>query len=88
VPFRQAHGAVAGLVRTALESERKLSELTPQELAAADGALSENAEEVYELLRNPDSWVESKVSVGGTALARVREQMEAAQELLDGYRRA
>jgi argininosuccinate lyase len=87
VPFRQAHGAVAGLVRTALESNRPLSELTPRELAAADGALSQDPEEVYELLRSPDSWVESKISAGGTALARVNEQMEGAQELLDGYRR-
>jgi argininosuccinate lyase len=88
VPFRQAHGAVAGLVRTALEAGRPLSELTPQELAAADGALGEDTDEVYELLRRPDSWVESKVSAGGTARARVGEQMEAAQELLDGYRRS
>jgi argininosuccinate lyase len=74
-------------VRTALESNRPLSELTPRELAAADGALAQDPEEVYELLRSPDSWVESKISAGGTALARVNEQMEGAQELLDGYRR-
>ena len=30
------------------------------------------------------SWLESKVSVGGTALARVREQLEAAHRELDG----
>ncbi len=28
VPFREAHGVVAGLVRTALDSGRPLSELT------------------------------------------------------------
>src|SRR6185312_9007097 len=34
VPFRQAHGVVAGLVRVAVDSGRQLSELTPEELAA------------------------------------------------------
>ena len=29
------------------------------------------------------AWLESKVSEGGTALARVREQLERARELLD-----
>ena len=87
VPFREAHGAVAELVRIALQSERALSELTTEELAAADAALAHEPEQVYELLRSPGSWVESKISVGGTGLARVKEQMESAQELLDGYRR-
>jgi argininosuccinate lyase len=87
VPFRQAHGAVAALVQTAIKSGRALSELTPEELAAQDGALAENTDELYELLRYPDSWIESKVSEGGTALARVKEQIEAAEELLDGYSR-
>ena len=35
VPFRQAHGVVAGLVRTAVESGRVLSQLTPEELQRA-----------------------------------------------------
>jgi argininosuccinate lyase len=87
VPFRQAHGAVAALVQRAIQSDRALSELTPEELAAQDGALAENTDELYELLRHPDSWIESKVSEGGTALARVKEQIEAAEELLDGYGR-
>ena len=34
IPFREAHGVVAGLVRTALDSGRQLSELTADELAA------------------------------------------------------
>jgi argininosuccinate lyase len=86
VPFRQAHGAVAQLVRTALERERSLSDLTAEELAQVDPALGEDADEVHSLLRSPSSWVESKISQGGTALARVNEQIESAQELLDGYR--
>jgi argininosuccinate lyase len=37
--------------------------------------------EVREVLRR-DSWTESKVSDGGTASARVAEQLEAAERLL------
>ncbi len=33
LPFREAHGVVAGLVRSALEDKRTLSQLTPAELA-------------------------------------------------------
>jgi argininosuccinate lyase len=82
VPFRQAHGVVAGLVRTALDSARTLSQITPQELAEHSPALAEHSEQYYEALRS-SSWLESKVSTGGTALARVREQIEAARQVLD-----
>jgi argininosuccinate lyase len=79
VPFREAHGVVAGLVRSAVDSSRQLSELTPEELLAhsevLDGAY-------YEVLAQR-SWLESKVSEGGTALARVREQLQAARGALD-----
>jgi argininosuccinate lyase len=78
VPFREAHGVVAGLVRTALDSGRPLSQLTRDELAAHSGALDE---EYYEVLAQR-SWLESKVSRGGTARARVREQIEAARAVL------
>jgi argininosuccinate lyase len=88
VPFREAHGIVAGLVRSSLESGRALSELTPQELADQDGALAESARELHELLMQPRSWIESKVSAGGTSQVRVEEQIAAAQEVLDGYGRA
>jgi argininosuccinate lyase len=81
VPFRQAHALVAGLVRSTLESGRALSELTPEELAIHNGALGEAADELHELLQQPAAWLESKVSAGGTSLARVREQLEAAEEL-------
>ncbi len=43
MPFRQAHGVVAALVRTALESARPLSQLTPQELADHSEAFSARA---------------------------------------------
>jgi argininosuccinate lyase len=88
VPFREAHGIVAELVRKSLESGRALSELTPQELADQDGALAGSSQELHALLNEPGSWLESKVSRGGTSRARVEEQMTAAREVLDGYRRS
>jgi argininosuccinate lyase len=70
-PFREAHGVVAGLVREAVESGRSLAEV-------AVPALGEDAAVVLER----SSWLESKVSEGGTSLARVREQLERARALL------
>jgi argininosuccinate lyase len=78
MPFREAHGVVAGLVRTALDQGRKLSELTPEELAERSSLLDE---EFYALLRDR-AWLESKVSRGGTSLERVREQLERARAAL------
>ena len=81
LPFREAHGIVAGLVRTALDRERPLSGLTRDELAAHSETLAAHEEEYRGVLRQ-DSWLESKVSEGGTALARVREQIETARGAL------
>ena len=82
VPFREAHVVLAGLVRTAMDSGRTLSELTQDELAEHSEALATRGKEYYEVLQE-DSWLESKVSEGGTALARVREQIELAKTVLD-----
>jgi argininosuccinate lyase len=78
MPFRQAHGVVAGLVRTALEQGRSLSDLTPEEVAQHSELLDDS---YYEVLRQ-GAWLESKVSEGGTALARVREQLDLARRAL------
>jgi len=78
VPFRQSHGIVAGIVRQALASGRPLSDLTREELAVHSDALDD---EFYAVLAQ-SSWLESKVSEGGTSLARVREQIERAREVL------
>ena len=80
VPFRQSHGIVAGLVREAVDSGRTLSQLTPEELARHSDALDD---EFYAVL-SQHSWLESKVSEGGTALDRVREQLAHARAELDG----
>jgi argininosuccinate lyase len=78
LPFRQAHGVVAALVRTAVESERTLSELSEDEVR-------EHAPELvpgYHELLAEGAWLESKVSEGGTSLPRVREQLGRAREVL------
>jgi argininosuccinate lyase len=70
-PFREAHGVVAGLVREAVEGGRSLADV-------AVPALGDEAAAVL----GRSSWLESKVSEGGTSLARVREQLEVARDAL------
>jgi argininosuccinate lyase len=78
MPFREAHGVVAGLVRRAIDEGKQLSELTPEELARQSPLLDD---EFYALLRD-GAWLETKVSEGGTSLARVREQLQQARAAL------
>jgi argininosuccinate lyase len=82
VPFREAHGVVAGLVRTALDNGRALSELTVEELAAHSAELAAHSELYFQALRQ-SSWLESKISEGGTSTARVEQQIELARATLD-----
>jgi argininosuccinate lyase len=70
-PFREAHGVIAGLVREAVDSGRSLADVAVPALGAEAAAVLERS-----------SWLESKVSEGGTSLARVREQLERARALL------
>jgi argininosuccinate lyase len=79
VPFRESHGVVAGLVRRALEEGVTLSELPPEALAEHSEVLDD---EFYALLTE-GAWLESKVSEGGTALERVREQLAEARRALE-----
>jgi argininosuccinate lyase len=78
VPFRRAHGIVGGVVRAAVDQGKALSELTEAELAELAPELDG---EYYELLGDR-AWLESKVSDGGTSLARVRDQLAQARHLL------
>ncbi len=78
VPFREAHGVVAGLVRRALEEGKRLSELSREELAAGSPLL----DDAFYAVLQEGAWLESKVSEGGTSLARVREQLERARAAL------
>jgi argininosuccinate lyase len=79
VPFRECHGIVAGLVRVAVDSGRSLAELSDAELAGASARLDPAA---FRALLRQRAWLESKVSEGGTSLARVREQLAAARAAL------
>ena len=80
VPFRESHGIVAGLVRHSLDEGKRLSELSRDELAGFSDKLDD---EYYEVLAS-GSWLESKVSEGGTSSTRVREQLERARAVLEG----
>jgi len=82
MPFREAHGVVAGLVRTALDEGSSLSALSPDQLAAHSELLAAHHAELTQVL-SQDSWLESKVSEGGTSLARVSEQLVLARAELD-----
>jgi argininosuccinate lyase len=78
LPFREAHGVVAGLVRRAIDQGKSLSQLTPEELTEHSALLDE---EFYSVLED-GAWLETKVSEGGTSLMRVREQLEQARTAL------
>jgi argininosuccinate lyase len=78
VPFRRAHGIVGGVVRAAVDQGKALSELTEAELVELAPELDG---EYYELLGDR-AWLESKVSDGGTSLARVGDQLAQARHLL------
>jgi argininosuccinate lyase len=85
VPFREAHGIVADLVRYALENGKRLSELSGGELSERAPQLDEAA---FREVLAEGAWLESKRSEGGTALERVREQLAAARRLAHREERA
>ncbi|MGD0198131.1 MAG: argininosuccinate lyase [Solirubrobacteraceae bacterium] len=76
VPFREAHGVVAGLVRSALDGGRALSECSDAQLREAHAALDPAA---FRALFAQESWLESKRSQGGTARERIAEQLAVAR---------
>lgn len=79
VPFREAHGIVGSLVRHALAANKKLSELTDEELAGFSDKLGDD----YRALLSGAGWIESKQSQGGTASAALDEQFERAATALE-----
>jgi argininosuccinate lyase len=83
MPFREAHEVVGGLVRAAMERHKALSELTDEELAELAPQLAPKS---FRALLDQRSWLESKVSEGGTSLSRVNEQLAHARHLLDEAR--
>ena len=82
VPFREAHGLVGGLVKAAVDSGRSLSDIADSEL----NGVPENARDAVRRALQTGRTIESKVSAGGTASARVTEQLERAREALTALR--
>ncbi len=78
IPFREAHGVVAGLVRTAVDSGKRLSELVDSQM---DGVPEGARERLRESLREGGT-LEAKISAGGTSSARLAEQLEQARAAL------
>ena len=80
VPFREAHGIVGGVVRASVERGKRLSELTDDELAELAPQLPPAD---FRALLDQRQWLESKASEGGTALARVSDQLAQARHVLE-----
>jgi argininosuccinate lyase len=78
VPFREAHHITGRAVKSAEERGCDLAGLPLDALRAIDERIDER---VFEVL-SVDASVRSRVSYGGTAPARVREQIAAAKEAL------
>ena len=81
VPFRQSHGIVAGLVRAGA----RLGAAAVRAHARGDRRATPTCSTTSTTpCSRSASWLESKVSEGGTALARVREQLAHARAELEG----
>ena len=78
VPFREAHHITGRAVKAAEERGCDLAELPLEVLQDIDGRIDKRAFEVLGI----DASVRSRSSFGGTAPARVREQIAAAKEAL------
>jgi argininosuccinate lyase len=78
MPFREAHGVVGALVRDAVEQNKSLSDLTPEELRHRSELLDDS---YYEVLSR-ESWLESKRIEGGTSSEAIAAQFERARETL------
>ena len=78
VPFREAHHLTGCIVKAAEERGCDLADLPIEVLQAIDERIGKS---VYDVL-GVDASVRSRTSYGGTAPARVREQIAAAKEAL------
>jgi argininosuccinate lyase len=79
MPFREAHGVVGDLVRTALDSGRSLSDLGRDELAAHSPLLDDD----YYAILEDGAWIDAKVSSGATGAEALTDQLAAARRALD-----
>ncbi|AZI57577.1 argininosuccinate lyase [Nakamurella antarctica] len=82
VPFRVAHEAAGECVQLAESSNRELNDLTDAEFAAINGGLTPQVREVLTVAGS----MASRDSVGGTAPARVAEQVADLRVRIEGDR--
>ncbi|PFG42914.1 argininosuccinate lyase [Isoptericola jiangsuensis] len=82
VPFRVAHEVAGACVRVCEERGIELWDLTDDDLARISGHLTPQVREVLTV----EGSVGSRDGVGGTAPARVAEQLDAAKERSTEYR--
>src|SRR6185312_991135 len=73
VPFREAHEIAGSLVRFAEERGLELDEPSDEDYAAIDPRLTADVRDVLTL----DGSIGSRTGIGGTAPARVAEQLAA-----------
>ena len=79
LPFREAHGVVAGLVQYAIDKGK-----TPDKLSLADYKKfsPKFGKDVFEI--SAQTSVAARNTVGGTAPAQVKKQLARARKLVDG----
>ncbi len=78
VPFREAHGLLGELVRTAQLQGRALEDMEAKELAAFHPALGADLRSLFD----PDISTRGKKTAGSTHPDRVREEIEKAKSIL------
>jgi argininosuccinate lyase len=78
VPFSEAHEITGALVRYCEERNLELSDLTPADLGAVDQRLGAG---ILEHL-TPEAAVAARAGYGGTAPARVAEQIQRLKEIV------
>lgn len=79
LPFREAHAVVGRLVGSCVNSGRRLSELTPEEMREVSPLLGAEAL----LLLAPEACVAARRARGGTAREAVEEQLKKAREIME-----
>ncbi|MDR2347819.1 MAG: argininosuccinate lyase [Bifidobacteriaceae bacterium] len=82
VPFRQAHQVAGRAVRAADEAAKELWELTAEELSSVDPRLTPDVRQVLTLA----GALAARDGIGGTAPARVRQQLAAARAAAAAFR--
>lgn len=78
IPFREAHGIVADIVKYCVKTGRKLGELHASELMK----FSEKFGPDIKKLLHPENIVKAKVSEGGTSPASVEKQLKVLKQIL------